>query len=107
MHWTRTNLVRRKISSVTVRCPRATIASRLFTDTPISPKIFFLVRKLNCAIGDERCRTNVEFGPSACRCQRCWTGTKRPQVDIGGLRAELRINYGWSSEKINLKLREL
>jgi hypothetical protein len=29
------------------------------------------------------------------------------QVNIGGLREALRINYGWSGEKINLKLREL
>ena len=97
----------RKIRSVTVCCPRATTAYRLIADAPISPKTFFLVRKLNCGSGDKGCRKNVEFGPSACHCQRCWTGAKGPQVDIGGLRAEFRINYGWSGEKINLKLREL
>jgi hypothetical protein len=32
---------RPRISSVTVGCPRATTASRLDTDTPISPKILF------------------------------------------------------------------
>src|SRR5580693_7632739 len=30
----------------------------------------FLVRKLNCSRGDKGCPKNVEFGPSACRCQR-------------------------------------
>jgi hypothetical protein len=71
------------------------------------PKIFFLVEKLNCGSGDEGCRKNVEFGPLACRCQRCWTGAKGLQVDISGLRADLWINHGWSGEKINLNLREL
>src|SRR4029077_13525116 len=63
----------------------------------------FLVRKPNCGSGGEGCRKNVEFGPSAYR--RCWTGTRGLQVDIDGLRAELRINYRQSGEKINLKLR--
>src|SRR5438046_603759 len=40
MRCTHTNLVFRKISSVTVRCPRATTASRLVADTPISRDIF-------------------------------------------------------------------
>jgi len=32
---------------------------------------------------------------------------KDRRLDIGDLRAELRVNYGWSGEKINLKLCEL
>src|SRR6266436_5140626 len=40
MRCTHTNFFFRKISSVTVRCPRATTASRLVADTPISRDIF-------------------------------------------------------------------
>ena len=33
--------IRPRISSVTMGCPQATTASRLYTDTPISPKTLF------------------------------------------------------------------
>jgi hypothetical protein len=86
-----TNHVFPKSPPFTVHCPRATTASRLVTDTPMSPKILSLVGKLNRGNGDEGCRQNVEFG----RCQRCRTGARGLQVGIGGLRVELRTDYGW------------
>jgi hypothetical protein len=59
------NLVFPTINSITVRCSRATTASRLVADTSMSPKIPFLVWEPNCGCGDEGCGKNVKFGPSA------------------------------------------
>ena len=50
MRYTPANLVSRKTSFVTVGCPRATTASRLVTDTPISLKVFFLWGKLTTVV---------------------------------------------------------
>ena len=49
---------------------------------------------------------NVEFGRSAYRFQRgAGPVQKDCRTDVGGLLAELPINFGWPGEKINRKLR--